>query len=309
MRKLLVILSLLVAASMALSACGPATTQAPSGGAQAPGEPSTAGAMKSKDPTTWVNVSFGEPDLLDPALDYETAGSEIIQNVYEGLVFFKGESASEVEPMLAESYTVSDDGMTYTFALRKGVKFHNGADLDVNDVVYSFVRGMMQGGYDSPEFLLVEPFFGVGVSDVGELVGDGSAAGDPDAMKLEDPAAMAQICEDTYAKFAVDEAANTVTMTLATPWGPFLPTIAQTWGSILDKDWAIENGAWDGSCDTWQNWYAILAENDTLGEIANGTGPFMLDHWTKGEEIALARNDNYWREPAKLQKVIIRSWR
>jgi len=308
MRKIFVVLSLLVAASMALSACGPAGTQAP-GEPEAPGAPapSGSGAMVSKDPTTWVNVTFGEPDLLDPALDYETAGSEIIQNVYEGLVFFKGESASEVEPQLAESYTVSDDGLIYTFTLRKGVKFHEGQDLDVNDVVYSFARGMLQGGYDSPQFLLVEPFFGVGVSDVGELIGDGSAAGDPDAMLTQDPAAMAQMCEDVYSKFAVDEAAGTVTMTLATPWGPFLPTIAQTWGSILDKDWAIENGAWDGSCDTWQNWYSILAENDTLGEIANGTGAFKLDHWTKGEEIVLARNDAYWREPAKLERVVIRS--
>lgn len=314
MRKTFAFLSLLVIASMALAACGggAATTTVPaaSDATEAPTTDTsgdTVSGFKSKDPTSFINVTFGEPDVLDPALDYETAGSEIIQNVYEGLVFFDGPSASKVVPQLAESFTVSDDGLTYTFTLRQGVKFHNGADLDVNDVLYSYVRGMLQGGYDSPQFLLVEPFFGVGISDVGELVGDGSAAGDPDAMKTQDPAALKAVCEDTYSKFAIDESANTVTMTLAQPWGPFLPTIAQTWGSILDKDWAIENGTWDGSCDTWVNWYAMLAENDTLGEIANGTGAFKLDYWTKGEEIALVRNDNYWREPAKLERVVIKS--
>jgi peptide/nickel transport system substrate-binding protein len=95
-------------------------------------------------------------------------------------------------------------------------------------------------------------------------------------------------------------------MTLAQPWGPFIATIAQSWGSVLDQDWAVANGAWDGSCDTWQNFYAVPSESDPLTPIANGTGAFKLDHWTPGEEIVLVRNDDYWREPAKLERVVLR---
>ena len=75
----------------------------------------------------------------------------------------------------------------------------------------------------------------------------------------------------------------------------------------MDKDWTIENGGWDGSCDTWQNFYAEPSESDPLTTIMNGTGAFKLDHWTQGEEIVLVRNDEYWREPAKLERIIIKS--
>jgi peptide/nickel transport system substrate-binding protein len=103
-----------------------------------------------------------------------------------------------------------------------------------------------------------------------------------------------------------DDATGTVTMTLAQPWGPFIPTIAQGWGSILDQDWAVAHGAWDGSCDTWQNYYAEPSETDPLTTIMNGTGPFKLESWTQGEELVLVRNDNYWREPAKLERIVIK---
>ena len=75
----------------------------------------------------------------------------------------------------------------------------------------------------------------------------------------------------------------------------------------MDKDWTIENGGWDGSCDTWQNFYAEPSESDPLTTITNGTGAFKLDNWTQGEEIVLVRNDEYWREPAKLERVVIKS--
>jgi peptide/nickel transport system substrate-binding protein len=102
-----------------------------------------------------------------------------------------------------------------------------------------------------------------------------------------------------------DDAAGTVTMTLAQPWGPFLPTIANGCGSIMDKKWVIENGGWDGTCDTWQNYYGMTSAEDPFTPIANGTGPFKLDYWTQGTEVSLVRNDDYWREPAALKQVLI----
>jgi peptide/nickel transport system substrate-binding protein len=274
-------------------------------------------------------VSFGEPDLLDPALDYETAGGEVLQNVYETLVTYSGNELSVFEPLLAESYEVSEDGMTYSFQLQQGVKFHDGADMTASDVVYSFVRGMLQGGGSSPQFLIIEPFYGVGATDISEVVHTAQASGieavadnldtdelgaagsdsvlydDVEAMKAVDPAVLTAVCEDLYSRFEADDAAGTVSMTLALPWAPFISTIAGYWSSVMDQDWTAAQGGWDGSCETWQDFYAMQPENNPIYDTTNGTGPFMLDHWTPGEEIVLVRNDNYWREPARLERVVL----
>src|SRR5688572_2861035 len=338
MRKLFALLSLLVVASMVLVACGapapatqppvtteePAATEAPA--TEAPATEAPAG-FTSKDPTTFISVSFGEPNSLDPAYDYETAGSEVLGNVLEPLVFFDGNFETKFVPGLAESWEMSEDGMTYTFQIRQGVTFHDGAELTPSDIAFSFQRGLLQGGTNSPQFLLFEPFFGIGTIDVAEAVEVAEINGlealddgisqeeldgithelydDVEAMQGKDPALLAGVCEAVKSRIVADDAAGTVTMTLATPFGPFIPAIAQPWGSALDQDWVAANGGWDGSCDTWQNFYAIAPETNPLNAITNGTGPFVFDHWTPGEEIVLVRNDNYWREPAKLERVVL----
>jgi peptide/nickel transport system substrate-binding protein len=91
-----------------------------------------------------------------------------------------------------------------------------------------------------------------------------------------------------------DDAAGTVTFNLAQPWAPLLATLAGSWGSVIDKDWGIENGTWDGDCATWQNFYGITSGTGPIQDIANGTGPFKLDYWTPGEETVLVANEDYW---------------
>jgi peptide/nickel transport system substrate-binding protein len=269
-------------------------------------EPEVEAVFMSKDPATFVSVSFGEPEGMDPALCYETAGGGIIQNVYETLVYYNREKTGEFVPQLATDWTISDDGMVYTFNIRPGVKFHDGADLTPSDVAYSFWRGLLQGGYASPQWLLAEPFFGVGMDDITMIVDEGASADDRDALIANDPAVLLAACERVQAAIVADDAAGTVTMTLAQPWGPFMATIAQSWGAIMDKEWVIENGGWDGTCATWQNYYGMASADDPFSTIANGTGPFTLEKFANGEEIILARNDAYWREPAKLERVILK---
>ena len=321
MRKLFALLSLLVVASMVLAACAPApaapapaaeapAAEAPAAEAPAAEAPAAEAPMgyNSADPTTLMIATIGEPETLDPALAYETAGGEIIQNVYETLVFYDGEATDKFVPQLAESWEISDDGTVYTFKIRSGVQFHDGADMTASDVAYSFQRGLLYGGYSGPQWLLAEPFFGIGMDDVSLLVDDtGALADDGEALAAADPALLLAACEKVTSLIVADDAAGTVTMTLAQSWGPFIATIAQGWGSVLDKDWAASNGAWDGDCATWQNYYAVPSESDPLTTIANGTGAFKLDHWTQGEELVLVRNDNYWREPAKLERIVIKS--
>src|SRR5688572_2650562 len=62
---------------------------------------------------------------LDPAIGYDWQNWSIIKSIFDGLMDYEPGTAN-LTPDLAESYTISDDGMTYTFKLRPGVKFHNG---------------------------------------------------------------------------------------------------------------------------------------------------------------------------------------
>jgi len=333
--KLFIIGTLLIVASMILGACAqtPATPETlvtevvktvevmvegtPMVITATPEPPPPPASMDSADPSTFVKTTIGGPETFDPALAYETAGGEIISNVYEGLVFYNKDKPAEFVPQLATDWTISDDGLTYTFNIRQGVKFHNGDDMTTEDVAYSFQRGLLQGGYASPQWMFTEPFFGVGISDISEVVDpEGSVAGDPEGVKAYDPATLVAVCEQVKAAIVADDAAGTVTFNLAQSWGPFIPTLAQTWGSVMDKAWVIENGGWDGSCDTWQNYYGVSSAEDVFTDIMNGTGPFMLDQWVKGEEVDLVRNDNYWRTepaweggpsgPAVLERVVIK---
>ncbi len=93
------------------------------------------------------------------------------------------------------------------------------------------------------------------------------------------------VCEKAKASVEADDEAGTLTFNLAQPWGPWLATLAQSWGAAMDKEWAIENGAWDGTCETWVDHYSPGAENTPLGSVINGTGPYKLDYWTPGRGV------------------------
>jgi ABC-type transport system substrate-binding protein len=75
-------------------------------------------------------------DQLDPG---STSVSQVVNNIFESLVKFKAESTN-IEPCLATSWEISDDGKEITFHLRRGVKFHDGTDFNADAVVFSFAR-------------------------------------------------------------------------------------------------------------------------------------------------------------------------
>jgi oligopeptide transport system substrate-binding protein len=82
----------------------------------------------------------GEPRTLDPALVTSIYGVLVVQQIFDGLVQFDAEL--NVVPCIAQSWNASDNGLVWTFYLRKGVKFHNGREVVADDVVYSFTRLM-----------------------------------------------------------------------------------------------------------------------------------------------------------------------
>lgn len=259
----------------------------------------------AKDPNTITVAGIGDPLVFDPAACYDTASGEVLQNIYETLIFYDGIRTDKFVPMLAEDWSVSDDGTVWTFNIREGVKFHEGGDLTASDVAYTFQRGLLQGGYSTPQWMIAEPFFGVGIDDITGIVDDFASADDRELLIANDPAALVAACETVKEKIVADDEAGTVTMTLAQGWGPFEATIANNWGSIMDMEWVVENGGWDGSCDTWQNYYSMTDADNPFRDLTNGTGAYKLDHWTPKEEVVLTAFDGYWGEPAKTERVVL----
>jgi peptide/nickel transport system substrate-binding protein len=88
---------------------------------------------------TFVMAVSNEPDTLDPAIAYAIGDARFLRAVYERLVSYKG-ATTEVQPELATSWTMSADAKTYTFKLRKGVKFHDGAPFNADAVKFTYDR-------------------------------------------------------------------------------------------------------------------------------------------------------------------------
>lgn len=98
-------------------------------------------AQESEDGGTLIFNNTSNPSGLDPQITGAVVSWYIVDNVFDRLLRLDPET-SEPAPSLAESYEVSEDGLTYTFTLRSGVTFHNGRELTSEDVKYSFERIM-----------------------------------------------------------------------------------------------------------------------------------------------------------------------
>ncbi|MEW6642128.1 MAG: ABC transporter substrate-binding protein [Pseudomonadota bacterium] len=88
--------------------------------------------------TTLVYANTAGPETLDPYVGSSTVDLEVVHHIFEGLVGMDGTYAAK--PMLASKVDVADDGKVFTFALRHGVKFHNGKEMTSADVKASFER-------------------------------------------------------------------------------------------------------------------------------------------------------------------------
>ncbi len=96
-------------------------------------------AVAQTPPNVLVVGQIAEPKSLDPHAVTAVNDFRILMNVYDGLVRYT-DGTLEVEPGLAESWTISDDGLVYTFKLRDGVTFHDGTPLNAEAVKFNFDR-------------------------------------------------------------------------------------------------------------------------------------------------------------------------
>lgn len=96
-------------------------------------------AQAQTPPNVLIVGQIAEPKSLDPHAVTAVNDFRILMNVYDGLVRYKS-GTLEVEPALATSWTISEDGKTYTFTLRDGVKFHDGSTFNAEAVKFNFDR-------------------------------------------------------------------------------------------------------------------------------------------------------------------------
>ncbi len=177
---------------------------------------------------------------------------------------------SKVKGDLADSWTVSDDGLTYTFKLKPGLKFASGNPITADDVAWSFERAVKLD--KSPAFIITQ--FGINGDNVTEK-----------------------------AK-ATDE--NTFVFTVDKPYAPsfVLNCLTATVASVVDKKLVMDHvKSVTPSADyKYDNDFG----NEWLKTGYAGSGVFKLREWRANEVVVMERNDNYYGDKAKLNRVIYR---
>jgi peptide/nickel transport system substrate-binding protein len=135
----------LLAAAWVLAACGPKATAVPATSVPATSVPPTAAPTQGPQyADTIVIASDQDPTALDPAVVYD-GSDRVTRLMYESLLGYKGSSTTELEPVLATDYSVSSDGLVYTFNLRHDVTFHDGTPFNAQAVKFSFDRAKKIG--------------------------------------------------------------------------------------------------------------------------------------------------------------------
>ena len=207
---------------------------------------------------------------MDPGEAFELSAAEITANTYSYLVRLDLNDTSKVVNDLAESYTVSPDGLTYTFKLKPGLKFASGNPITAEDVAWSFERVVKLD--KSPAFILTQ--FG--------LTGD-------------------NVIEKAKATDA-----NTFTFTVDKPYAPsfVLNCLTATVATVVDKKLVLTHIAAVAPTDKYK--YDNDFGNGWLKTGYAGSGPFKLREWRANEAVVLERNDNFYGTKTPLKRVIYR---
>lgn len=242
------------AAALGLAACGGSK----SGSTATSG--STAGSTASGVNTAGFTVQYGSnPETLDPALNSAIDGANTIITIFEPLLLIN--ENNEVVGGQAESWETSEDGLTWTFTMRDGLKWSDGTDLNAKDFEYSFKR-------------MVDPNTAAPYAEtcLGMIDGFEEAAGFPDA----DGNPTAEPNPDALNVKASDDG-KTLTIVLSYPCSYFDKMAAFATMSPVQQATVEANG------DSW------CTSPDTF--VSNG--PYMITDWTPSERIVLTKNPNY----------------
>ena len=256
MEKPLFKLTALAALTLGLAACGGEKKQDAAAG-------SSGGSGGS---ATFVYCSEGSPSGFDPGQYTDgTTFDAAAHTIYNGLVQFKIGS-TDIEPGLAEKWDVSEDGKTYTFHLRKGVKFQTTdsfkptRDFNADDVVFTFQRMLNKDFAYNKAYPSEFPY----ASDMG-------------------------LTEDVASVEKVDD--HTVKFTLKKVNAPFVQNLGMPFAYILSAEYA-------GQLEK-------AGKQADINTKPVGTGPFMLKSYQKDQQIRYVKNPDYWnKDQVKIDNLI-----
>ena len=229
--------------------------------------PSTAPQSTAVEGGNMVVALDGDMVLADPSLVSDGNSLYVEAQVIEGLVGLKPGTISTVIPVLAAALpTISTDGLTYTFKLRTGVKFHDGTALNATAVKFNYDRwkAYTKGDLQDNAYYYGAVFGGFGA--------------DSNIVSVAAP-------DDT-----------TVVFTLKTPQSNFL--LASTLAVFgIQSPTALQAGKAD-TTPIKDNKYAqgLLPQ----GQDMVGTGPFMFKEWVPGDHITLVKNPTTGTRPTRL---------
>ena len=243
-----------------LAACGGSASSAASTETSTAASTEAATGEESTGTASGFTVQYGpNPETLDPALNSSIDGANTLITVFEPLLLI--DENNEVIPGQAESYTVSDDGLVWTFTMRDGLKWSDGSDLTAKDFEYSFKR-------------LAAPDTAAPYAEtvVGMIDGYEDAVGNPDA-----DGNMTTEPDFDALNVVASEDGKTLTVTLSYPCAYFDKLAAFAAMSPVQQATVEANGdAWCTAPDTY---------------VCNG--PYYISDWLPSERIVLTKNPNY----------------
>ena len=207
---------------------------------------------------------------MDPAEAFELSTAEISANIYDLLVRFDVSDTSKVQGDLAKNWTISDDGLVYTFTLKPGLTFASGNPVTAEDVAWSFERVIKLD--KAPAFILSQ--FGITSDNVTEKA------------KAEGP--------------------HTFVFTVDRPYAPsfVLNCLASSASAVVDKKLVVDH-AIPVVPSTDYKWDSDFG-NDWLKTHSAGSGVFKLREWRANEAVVIDRNAAYHGSKAKLARVVYR---
>ncbi|HEX7736266.1 MAG TPA: peptide ABC transporter substrate-binding protein [Ktedonobacteraceae bacterium] len=202
---------------------------------------------------------------FDPAQANDQPSLEAITMVFTGLVQL--DDKLQVQPQLAQSYEISEDGLTYTFHLRPHLKFSDGAPLSASDVAYSIDRALSPALANLSGVTLT--YLGL-LKNASERVDNKVSTLIGDSIKIVDPQTV-QLTTDTQSSY-------------------FLQALTYPTSFVVEKR----------VIDKWgTKWTDHLNDNGGQG----GAGPFKVQSYNHTTGIVFASNPNYYGPRAQLQRV------
>jgi peptide/nickel transport system substrate-binding protein len=241
----------------------------------------TTNASTGQLPTSLVVEEESQPDSLDPAVGYTTPGWEIIEQVYQGLLAPDGTSYTTYIGVLAQSWTVSSDGMTYTFSLRPGVTFSNGDPFNAYVMWFSLYRTLVMN--QAPAWILGQNLGttnGVGFNITDSIL---------NSINYTNPSPN-DLSYLTFANQSLQAASpNQLIIHLGygyngnAPYSAFPATLITPMGMAVDPKVVEANGG-------------VVADqpNNYMETNALGTSFYELQSWVQGQSITLIKSQNYW---------------